>query len=207
MALGSSAAPEWRVAGILSSGVVGQACGVGFYANAATIVPWLEDSSGRDRQPPLGLGVASIPPGFYATAFARTPAAPCERAGTGLTSQPVAQAMTRLLALVLPPLALLACSKAPASLGGDGHPQIAINVDAVGYHPAESHAKGGEQVHLVFTRTSEDGCGTEVVIPSANVKRELPLNKPVSIDVTMPKTGKLAFACGMDMMHGTVTAD
>jgi hypothetical protein len=51
LALGSSVNPEWRVAGILSTGLVGQACGVGFYANAATVTPWLEDSSGRDLTP------------------------------------------------------------------------------------------------------------------------------------------------------------
>jgi plastocyanin domain-containing protein len=115
--------------------------------------------------------------------------------------------MPRPLELLVPLLVALSCNKTTAGTAADGRREIAISVDAVGYHPAESHAKGGEQVHLVFTRTTEDGCGTEVVIPSAHVKRELPLNKPVSIDVTMPQTGKLAFACGMDMMHGTVTAD
>jgi Cu+-exporting ATPase len=111
------------------------------------------------------------------------------------------------LALLAPLLVMLGCNKAPASTAADGRPEIAISVDAVGYHPAESHANGGSEVHLVFTRTSEDGCGQEVVIPSANVKRGLPLNKPVSIDVTMPAKGSLAFACGMDMMHGSVKAD
>jgi plastocyanin domain-containing protein len=115
--------------------------------------------------------------------------------------------MSRLLASLLPALVALGCNKAPTSTAADGRRAIAISVDAVGYHPAESHAKAGEAVRLVFTRTSEDGCGTEVVIPSANVKRELPLNKAVSIDVTMPAKGSLAFACGMDMMHGSVTAD
>lgn len=115
--------------------------------------------------------------------------------------------MPRPLSLFLSALFVLGCNKATASTAADGRRQIAISVDAVGYHPAESHAKGGEPVHLVFTRTTEDGCGTEVVIPSANVKRALPLNKPVTIDVTMPAKGSLAFACGMDMMHGSVIAD
>jgi len=115
--------------------------------------------------------------------------------------------MPRLPLLVVSVLLALGCNKASASKAADGRNEIAISVDAVGYHPAESHAKGGELVHLVFTRTTEDGCGTEVVIPSANVKRALPLNKPVSIDVTMPAKGSLAFACGMDMMHGSVVAD
>lgn len=115
--------------------------------------------------------------------------------------------MSRSVAFFLAALFLYGCNKAPASTTADGRRQIAISVDAVGYHPAESHAKAGEAVELVFTRTTDDGCGQEVVIPSLKLKRELPLNKPVSIDVTMPAKGKLAFACGMDMLHGSVTAD
>ncbi len=106
---------------------------------------------------------------------------------------------------LLAALCLFGCHRASGSDAVDGRHRIAISVDAVGYHPAESHAKAGEPLRLVFTRTTDDGCGQDVVIPSANVKRALPLNQPVSIDVTMPAQGPLAFACGMDMLHGSVT--
>ena len=36
---------------------------------------------------------------------------------------------------------------------------------------------------------------------------DLPLNKPVEVAVTVPATGEVGFACGMDMFHGTVVAD
>jgi plastocyanin domain-containing protein len=110
------------------------------------------------------------------------------------------------LALVAAIVFATGCKKdAPAGAAGAG--EIAIAVDAVGYHPAEVHAKAGATVHLVFTRTTEDGCGTEVVIPSINVKRALPLKEPVTIELKMPAQGEVAFACGMDMMHGKVIAD
>jgi plastocyanin domain-containing protein len=105
-------------------------------------------------------------------------------------------------------LALAGCKKeSPAPIMVDGRHQIAISVDAVGYHPEESHAKAGEAVRLVVTRTTEDGCGTEIVIPSLNLKRALPLKEPVAIDLTMPAQGAVAFACGMDMMHGKIIAE
>jgi plastocyanin domain-containing protein len=39
------------------------------------------------------------------------------------------------------------------------------------------------------------------------MKFDLPLNQPVAIDLTMPASGEVAFACGMDMMHGSIVAD
>jgi Cu+-exporting ATPase len=47
-------------------------------------------------------------------------------------------------------------------------------------------------------------CGTEVVFPSLNIRRALPLNEPVVIEFTPQKLGDIAFACGMNMLHGTV---
>jgi Cu+-exporting ATPase len=42
------------------------------------------------------------------------------------------------------------------------------------------------------------------VFPSLNIKRELPLNTPVTVEFIPGKTGEIAFACGMNMLHGTV---
>jgi plastocyanin domain-containing protein len=103
----------------------------------------------------------------------------------------------------------LACAKKEQSEAGaaSGRKEISITVDAVGYKPAEARAPAGKPVRLTFTRTTEDGCGEEIVIPSAGVKQKLPVNQPVTIDVTMPSSGKLAFMCGMDMMRGSIVAD
>jgi plastocyanin domain-containing protein len=106
-------------------------------------------------------------------------------------------------------LLLAACETkppAPAPTGG-GRAEIAIKVDATGYHPAEARAPGGKPVRIVFTRTTDDGCGQELLVPSAGIKKDLPLNQPVVIDLTMPASGKLAFSCGMDMYRGAVIAE
>jgi len=88
-----------------------------------------------------------------------------------------------------------------------GAKEIRITVDAVGYHPAEARAPGGKPVRLVLTRTADDACGEEFVVPSVGIKKKLPLNEPVAIDLTMPTAGKLAFMCGMDMMRGSIIAE
>lgn len=105
-------------------------------------------------------------------------------------------------------LCCAACKREPAvELTADGRQLIKVTVDATGYHPAESHANAGKPVRLELTRTTDAGCGQELVIPSAKIKRDLPLNQAVSIDLTMPADGALAFACGMDMYRGKIIAD
>jgi plastocyanin domain-containing protein len=114
------------------------------------------------------------------------------------------------LLLALPFLAAAlatGCKKGTPSVTADGRHVIAVTVDAVGYHPAESHAKAGEPVRLIVTRTTDDGCGQELVVPSLNLKRELPLKQAVNIDFAMPAHGAVAFECGMGMMHGSIVAD
>lgn len=121
-----------------------------------------------------------------------------------------------LIALVLASAACLgeACSKsseptaqaAPASSAApaaEGR-RIPITASAEGYSPSTVDAKKGEQVVLVFTRTTKSDCLAEVVIPDLKVKKELPLNTPVEIPVKLDKEGKVGFQCGMAMVKGTI---
>jgi plastocyanin domain-containing protein len=57
---------------------------------------------------------------------------------------------------------------------------------------------------LTFTRTSEKTCATSVVFPTLKVKKELPLNQSVAIEFTPGDAGEIAFACGMNMLRGTL---
>jgi hypothetical protein len=90
-----------------------------------------------------------------------------------------------------------------AELDADG--RVDVIVDAGGYHPAEVRAPAGSKVTLAFTRTSEQGCGQELVIEAMEIKRPLPLNEAVEIEVVVPASGELGFACGMNMYRGKVT--
>lgn len=73
-----------------------------------------------------------------------------------------------------------------------------------GYHPSEIPAVEGERLRLRFVRREWDGCTKEVVFPSLGIRRELPPDKPVVIELPPLTAGKLEFECGMKMRRGAV---
>jgi RND family efflux transporter MFP subunit len=79
-----------------------------------------------------------------------------------------------------------------------------IAVTEQGFEPAKVTLRAGTPVRLVFTRTTDKTCGTEVVVPSLGIKRAVPLNEPVTIEFTPEDAGDVAFACGMNMLKGVV---
>ena len=79
-----------------------------------------------------------------------------------------------------------------------------VLVGEKGYEPGRVSLRAGTPAKITFVRTTDKTCGTEVLFPSLNIKRALPLNEPVVIEFTPAKTGEIAFACGMNMLHGTV---
>ena len=79
-----------------------------------------------------------------------------------------------------------------------------VTVSEKGFEPSKVTLRAGAPARITFLRTTDKTCGTEVVIPSLNIKRALPLNEPVVIEFTPATSGDIAFACGMDMLHGTI---
>jgi membrane fusion protein, heavy metal efflux system len=73
-----------------------------------------------------------------------------------------------------------------------------------GYEPARVTLRARTPARITFVRTTDKTCGTEVVFSSLNIERALPLNQPVVIEFTPAKSGDIAFACGMNMLHGTL---
>ncbi len=84
---------------------------------------------------------------------------------------------------------------------------LQLTVDGSGYHPSSLRSAPNSAVHLSVTRTSDEGCGQQIVFPSLNIRRDLPLNQSVDIEFTMPPTGEVAFTCGMSMMRGSIVAN
>lgn len=82
--------------------------------------------------------------------------------------------------------------------------KVEVLVDAKGYHPAEITAPGKSKITLAFKRTTDQGCGQELVVESMDVKKELPLNEVVEVEVEVPESGEVGFACGMNMYKGKV---
>jgi plastocyanin domain-containing protein len=93
-----------------------------------------------------------------------------------------------------------------AAVGSDGVRHVAIHVDTEGYKPDKIAGKPGEKLVLVFTRTSDAECISQVKAPDGKLV-DLPMNKPVEVAVTVPDKGEVGFACGMDMFHGVVVAE
>jgi cobalt-zinc-cadmium efflux system membrane fusion protein len=79
-----------------------------------------------------------------------------------------------------------------------------VVVNEQGYKPATVTLRAGTPARITFVRTTDKTCGTEVVFPSLNIKRALPLNEPVAIEFTPSNAGEIAFACGKIMLHGSV---
>ncbi len=105
-------------------------------------------------------------------------------------------------------LGMLGCKDKSASPSGAAGPlppgAVAVTADENGFKPSSVTFKKGEHASLVFTRTSDDTCATEVVFPELNVKQDLPKGKPVTIDIPTDKEQKLTFQCGMGMYKSAV---
>ena len=82
-----------------------------------------------------------------------------------------------------------------------------MTVTDTSFDPAWLTLRAGVPARITFTRTSDKTCATAVVFASLNSRRELPLNQPVTIAFTPEKAGEIAFACGLNMLRGTVTVE
>jgi len=93
----------------------------------------------------------------------------------------------------------IAPAAAPASGG-----TTAITVDNDGFKPSSVKLKKGAPATLVFTRTTDETCATEVVFPQLDIKKALPRGQPVAITVPTDKEQTLTFQCGMGMYKSSV---
>ncbi len=84
---------------------------------------------------------------------------------------------------------------------------VAIEVTGQGFVPAQAAVKSGRPVTLVVTRKTDRTCATEIVLKEYGISRPLPLNEAVEVTFTPRKTGPVRYACGMDMVAGTLTVE
>jgi plastocyanin domain-containing protein len=82
--------------------------------------------------------------------------------------------------------------------------EIEVIVDG-GYQPGRITIAEGERVRLRFIRREHSPCTREVVFPGLDIRRELPTNQPVSIDLPALAVGEYEFRCAMNMIRGTIT--
>lgn len=106
----------------------------------------------------------------------------------------------RLVVLAALVALVSACTKNAPSVPG----KVDITASDKGFQPSSVTVKKGEPATLVFTRTTDDTCATEVVFPQLSLKKDLPKGQPVAISVPTDKEQTLTFQCGMGMYKSSV---
>jgi plastocyanin domain-containing protein len=81
---------------------------------------------------------------------------------------------------------------------------VKVAVTDAGFVPAEVEVRNGVPVVMLVTRTTDETCAKEIVIPDQHIRKALPLNQPVAISFTPEKRGAIKYACGMEMVSGTL---
>ena len=158
----------------------------------------------------MRIGAASIrePPGGDRTRDTLGARPPVAR--NGGDSYPVRMhpgSIVRLLGLLAAAIVLstTGCKRSDASPEPGGAHRVVA--DEHGFTPASlalPQGGPGSKASVTFVRTSDETCATEVVFPELGIKKELPLKKPVDIDVPTDQGRTLAFQCGMAMFKGAL---
>ncbi len=73
-----------------------------------------------------------------------------------------------------------------------------------GYSPEVISIPKGKTTKINFLRTDPTECLSEVILGDFKIKKELPLNQKVTIEITPEKIGEFKFTCGMNMFHGKI---
>jgi len=82
-----------------------------------------------------------------------------------------------------------------------------IEITAAGYSPPSIRIPSDKPLKLTFIRRDDKTCGTEVIFPDLGIRKALPLNQPVTIDIPAQPAGKeLNFTCPMNMLNGKAVA-
>lgn len=81
--------------------------------------------------------------------------------------------------------------------------EAVVTITENGFEPASIKLAGGAK-RVTFLRKTDATCAKSVVFPKLGITRDLPLNERVTIDLPPSATGTLSYACGMDMLKGSV---
>lgn len=73
-----------------------------------------------------------------------------------------------------------------------------------GYNPEVVSVPKGKTTKLNFIRKDPTDCLEEVVLGDFKIRQRLPLNQPVTIEITPQKSGEFGYSCGMNMYHGKI---
>lgn len=73
-----------------------------------------------------------------------------------------------------------------------------------GYSPEVISIPKGQTTVLNFVRQDDNSCLEEVVLGDFKIRKYLPLNQKVSIELKPEHAGEFTYSCGMNMYHGKI---
>ncbi|MEU8617448.1 heavy metal translocating P-type ATPase [Streptomyces sp. NPDC048623] len=76
-----------------------------------------------------------------------------------------------------------------------------------GYSPDVIRVRQGVPVELVFDRQESGECTSRVVFPDLRVSAGLPAYARTTVRISPDRAGAFGFACGMNMIHGTMLVE
>jgi Cu+-exporting ATPase len=87
-----------------------------------------------------------------------------------------------------------------------GRQEVEIAVKG-GYSPNLIRVREGVPLRLVFDRQETGDCTSRVVFPDFGVSRSLAPFARTAVEFTPDRSGEFGFACGMNMVHGTLLVE
>src|SRR2546428_2342566 len=76
-----------------------------------------------------------------------------------------------------------------------------------GYSPNLIRVRQSVPLRIVFDRQEGGECTSRVVFPDFAQNRSLPAMAKTTVEFTPDKSGRFGFACGMNMVHGTLVVE
>ncbi len=87
-----------------------------------------------------------------------------------------------------------------------GMQEVEITVKG-GYSPNLIRVQEGVPLRLVFDRQENSDCSSRVVFPDFGVSKSLVAFGRTTVELLPEKRGEFGFACGMNMLHGTLVVE
>lgn len=81
--------------------------------------------------------------------------------------------------------------------------EVDITVEG-GYKPEVISIPLNKITKINFLRKDSSSCLEEVVLSDFKIKKYLPLNQKVTVEITPKQKGEFIFSCGMNMFHGKI---
>jgi plastocyanin domain-containing protein len=85
--------------------------------------------------------------------------------------------------------------------------EVSDSVDIIvdgGYSPSVISVPLGKTTKISFFRKDPNSCLEDVVLGDFKIRKRLPMNQKVTVEIKPEKKGEFNFSCGMGMFHGKV---